>query len=206
MNGQGREQFRLLINAEEEPSSRANTAEILAPLHDLVGALNDSEIGAALVDGPGGRVTLTLWPQHRPGRRSLMLPFVREHDKIIALLSAGQRSFQTAEDLRVFLTEFAGRPEFMASLAYLRDEAQQPVEAALRSLEHSLMIEIGARDQRRLGEAASGQVLELSITLEEGETVPATFSPTSLLSAGLRFQVVSSRIDDRTISLEVRKL
>jgi hypothetical protein len=135
-----------------------------------------------------------------------MLPFVHNQGEVIALLSAGRRSFSTADELRGFLSEFAGRPEFKASLAYLRDEAQQPVEAVLRSVDHSLMIEIGAEDQQRLGEVSNGQEVPLVLTLEEGVSVPSSFTPTSLASAGLHFKVISASTKDRVISLRVQKL
>lgn len=206
MNGQGREQFRQILAAAPEPSSQARPDEILEPLKDLVGAIDESGVGVELVAASGGRLTLTLWPRYRPALRSLMLPLVHDHGEVIALLSAGRRSFRTADELREFLTEFAGRPELKASLAYLRDQALQPVEAVLRSVDHSLMIEIGAGDQQRLGEAARGQELDLTITLEEGESIPSTFAPTSLASAGLHLRVVSSQVQDRAISLQVQKL
>lgn len=205
MNGRGREQFKQIIAAEVEPDDQARRDEILAPLRDLVEAIDESGVGAEIVPGPGGRLTLTLWPRHRPALRSLMLPFVYDRGELIALLSAGRRSFRTADELRKFLAEFAARPEFKASLAYLREQAHQPVEAVLRSVDRSLMIEIGAGDQQRLGEAPPEQEIELTLALAEGENVPSTFAPTSLASAGLQFKVVSSRTQDRAIWLRVLK-
>src|SRR5580704_19629435 len=172
MGGQGREQFRQIILAEAEPLGHAAPDEILEPLHDLVGAITESGVGAELVDGPGGRVTLTLWPPHRRSHRTLMLPFVRGQGEVVALLSGGRRSFRTADDLRAFLTEFVSRPEFKAGLAYLREQAQEPVEAVLRSPDQTVMVGVAAADQQRLDEAGPAQEVELPVTLEEGEALP----------------------------------
>lgn len=80
------------------------------------------------------------------------------------------------------------------------------MEAVLRSVDQMLSIEIAARDQTRLGESLPGQEVELTVTLEEGETIPADFAPPSFVSAGLYFKIVSSQVQDRTISLRVQRL
>lgn len=203
MSSQGLEQFRQIIAGPAEAETPRNGDEILEPLRELVVAIRESGVEAELVPRPGGAYTLTLWPQHRPSDRSLMLPYIYERGEVKVLLNEGPQSFRTADELRKFLNEFAGRPEFRAGLAYLRDQAKQPVEAVLRSENESFLVEIEAQDQKRLFDASAEEEIALALTMEDGYSIPSAF--TSLGSAGLHFKVISSEVQARTISLRLRK-
>lgn len=204
MKHQGREEFRRIIKESPVINPRTDQNDLLEPLDDLVAAMNEEGVAAELVSSSDGRLSLVLWPVYRPSYRSLFLPLMWQGSELIALMNTGSVSFRSADELRTFLRMFASRPEFKAGLAHLREQAQQPVEAVLRSENKSLLVEIPACDQQRLGEASPDDDIPLTITIREGQALPS--APLSLVSAGLHFRVLSSSTQHRTLSLYLRKI
>lgn len=184
-------------------SDAPTDAGFMEVLRGFVAGLEKAGIGASLRRaGDGVRHNLVLWPKYRPGWRTLMLTF-RVDAISVVVTGSSSRAFDTPRDLRDHLLDFARSRDFKATLALLREQAQEPVEARLEaSADDWLLVEVSAAFQERLHEQRD-QTLELAVELEPGERVPDADSLRWLRSAGVDVPVRSARIKGRTVALVV---
>lgn len=172
-------------------------------LEQFVDALPNLGIGARLTPlADPRRLGVWLYPEHRPSRGSLMLTFFFDGDAIIA---TGEKPTRLTEPelLEAWLVEFVKKPAFIETLAILREEATQPVEAQLRvnadGLRHrqDVVVTVTARDQEALDTLVNGAQVSLEVERTEFPGNPQLMERPAyalLDSAGVVVHITSSTL------------
>jgi hypothetical protein len=156
------------------------------------------------------KLGIWMYPEHRPSRGSHMLTFFFEGDAIIA---SGEKPTRLTEPglLEAWLIEFVKKPAFIESLAILREEATQPVEAQLRvhadgrRHEDDMVVTVTARNQEELDALATGAQVSLDVERTEFPGNPPIMTqPTYALldSAGLVVRVATSTPNGAKLTIQ----
>lgn len=180
-------------------------------LEQFVDTLGNLGIGARLAPlADPRRLGVWLYPVHRPSRGSLMLTFFFDGDAIIA---TGEKPTRLTEPelLEAWLVEFVKKPAFVESLAILREEATQPVEAQLRvnadGLRHQqdVVVTVTARDQEALDALINGAQASLEVERTEFPGNPQIMTPPAyalLDSAGVVVRITSSTLAGTKLTIQ----
>jgi hypothetical protein len=150
--------------AENEPAQRFR-----AVLDELKTGLEGLGVGARIQSGRDPRkLTLYLYPPHRPSRVNLMLSFFIDGEGIV-VVGEGSSSIKTSDDLQRWLLRYVQSESFVESLRVLRDEAKLPVEARLRvdrQVAHAvgdMVVVVAPEDQERLNAAARDAEITIDV-------------------------------------------
>lgn len=195
--------------AEARQRVADETNPYVAALMDLAEALTDESIRAEVSAAKGQRWTLSVYPQHRPSSKTVLMSMAISDDKA-TVLTGERREFLTREALENYLKDFVQLETFISSLSELEQEAKEPVGAYLRVLDpqtisrDDFMLVVTPDNQRHLSEAAEGA--ELDLELEAGSAIGAGTYDSSvpyrfLNSAGVVLRIVET---DRTAEGKIR--
>jgi hypothetical protein len=128
-----------------------------------------SGVGARIQQGRDPRkLTLYLYPLHRPARVNLMLTFFLDGDGIV-VSGESSTSLSSPEELQRWLLKYVQSPAFVESLDELREQAKLPVEARLRVDSHmayaagDVLVAITPDDQKKLDNASVGSEVEFVV-------------------------------------------
>jgi hypothetical protein len=171
-----------------------------AVLDEFANGLAGLGVGARIRPGRDPRkLTLYLYPPHRPARANLMLSFFLQGEGIV-VLGEGTTSLETPEGLQEWLLRYVQLPAFLESLGVLREEAELPVEARLRVDRQAsqgirdVVVAVSPEDQQRLDAATKGSDVELDVTRIDSQGNGAYAEGTDyvlLESAGLVLDIES---------------
>ena len=163
------EQVQAAVASAEGAAHSEPALRFRAVLDEFETGLNGLGVGAHIRPGRDSRkLTLYLYPPHRPARGNLMLSFFLEGESIV-VLSEGSTSLETPEALQQWLLRYVQLPAFVESLGALRQEAQVPVEARLRvdrQASHAVgdvVVAVSPEDQEKLDVATKGSDVELVV-------------------------------------------
>ncbi|WP_437718153.1 hypothetical protein WMF45_18120 [Sorangium sp. So ce448] len=180
-------------------------------LEQFVNTLRKLGIGARLDPLADPRkLGVWLYPEHRPSRGSIMLTFFFEGDAIIASGDSPTRLGEP-ELLEAWLVEFVKKSAFIESLAVLREEARQPVEAQLRvnadgrGHAQDVIVTVSACDQEALDALTIGAQASLDVERAEFPGNPQLMAQPAyalLDSAGLVVRVVSSTLNGAKLTIQ----
>jgi hypothetical protein len=195
------EQVRAAVASAEGAAQSERAQGFRVVLDEFTTGLAGLGVGARIQPGRDARkLTLYLYPLHRPARVNLMLSFFLEGDGVV-VLGEGSISLETPEALQQWLLRYVQLPAFLESLGVLREEAQAPVEARLAvdrqaspgvfgSGIHDLVVVVSPEDQEKLDAATKGSNVEVVVEQLNGAYVNgATYA--TLESAGLVLSVES---------------
>lgn len=150
--------------ADTEPAQRFR-----AVLDEFVAGLGALGVGARIQPGRDARkLTLYLYPAHRPARVKLMLTFFLDGDGIV-VSGETSTSITSPDELQRWLLRYVQLPAFLESLGALREEAQLPVEARLRvdrQASHAVgdvVVAVSPEDQEKLDAVTKGSDVELEV-------------------------------------------
>jgi hypothetical protein len=203
MADNGPDRFRQLLDVADEERAPADPDHVLGPLEDLVTALKEKAVGAAVVETSYGRRNLVMWPQNRPARRTSMLSFTPAPGETgwYTMLSSGRRLVRTPQEMRDLLEEFIRLPTFHQSVRDLQDEEKWDVEGILLGRDgSSRILRVSPSSQASLAKITTSEAV-VELELDQGEIVPPGFEAVSLDSAGLRFTVRKAVAEGRQLSL-----
>lgn len=197
------DRFLELIN-EPAPTPEQNV-DLVQPLRDLAEALRARGVGAEVrASDDRRRYHLLLWPLHRPAYRSTLVTVQISNGRAVIVHNQTTQWFTSVEELTMWLETFVQSPEFRATLENLRTAGREPVDARLeRQNGMATLVCIPPDLQEELDRQPVGSERDLELQLNDGEPVPE--APATLNSAGVRFQIKSASVTDRTVHLRVVK-
>jgi hypothetical protein len=185
-----------------------------AVLDELASGLTELGVGALIHPGRDPRkLTLRLYPQHRPARVNAMLSFFLDGDAIVV---SGETSTQlkSPEALQRWLLDFVKLPELVESIRVLREQAELPVEARLRVdakmayMKGDVMVLVSKDDQKKLDEADIGAEVDIDVERIEfpGNAQLGEVAPYAVLeSAGLLLEVQKTTPDGAKLKIHGRR-
>jgi hypothetical protein len=157
-----------VVTAQETPDTEP-AKKYRAVLDELAEGLAALGVGARIHPGRDPRkLSLHLYPEHRPARINVMLSFFLDGDAIIVSGESATR-IEEPDELERWLLAFVKLPELVESLRILREEAERPVEARLRVdaktayMKGDVMVLVSKEDQRKLDETDTGVEVDIEI-------------------------------------------
>jgi len=161
------DQVRAAVANAEGAADTEPARHFRAVLDELVAGLRALGVGARIQSGRDARkLTLYLYPPHRPARVNLMLTFFLDGDGIV-VSGETSTSITSPDELQGWLLRYVQLPAFLESLGLLREEAKLPVEARLRvdrQASHAVgdvVVAVSPEDQERLDAATKDSDVEL---------------------------------------------
>lgn len=163
------EQVRAAVTSAQGAPDTEPSQRYRAVLDELVVALTGLEVGARIQQGRDPRkLTLYLYPPHRPARVNLMLTFFLNGDGIV-VVGQSTTPLSSPEELQRWLLDYVRSPAFVESLDVLRKEAELPVEARLRVDSRAayatgdVLVAVMPDDQKKLDSASVGSEVEFVV-------------------------------------------
>lgn len=196
------DRFQKLIG-ESSPDPASNL-ELVGPLRDFAEAIRKTGVAAEVRESSsGGRHQLVLSPLNRPAFQSIVLTVQFTGGRGV-VLATPPFWFTSADELTEWLAVFAALPEFKATLAVLREQAREPVDARLeRENGMATMARVSADRQEKLGAMGAGEEQTFEVELLANERAPDASALRRFDSAGLKFEVLKATINERQVTLRI---